>query len=124
MSDSATLGTVAPQAPLSMGWDSPGKNAGVGCHALLQGIFLTQGSNPYVLRLVHWQVASLPLVPHGKPNQLMLLLLPNSIIIFEKSEPRESHYLELKFFILEYIMPFYYCTLSVNKIYILLIIDF
>ena len=25
--------------------DSPGKNTGVGCHFLLQGIFLTQGSN-------------------------------------------------------------------------------
>ena len=27
-------------------WDSLGKNTGVGCHALLQGIFPTQGSNP------------------------------------------------------------------------------
>ena len=27
-------------------WGSPGKNTGVGSHALLQGIFLTQGSNP------------------------------------------------------------------------------
>ena len=27
-------------------WDSPGKDTGVGCHALLQGIFPTQGSNP------------------------------------------------------------------------------
>jgi len=26
--------------------DFPGKNTGVGCHALLQGIFPTQGSNP------------------------------------------------------------------------------
>ena len=26
--------------------DSPGKNTGLGCHALLQGIFPTQGSNP------------------------------------------------------------------------------
>ena len=26
--------------------DSPSKNSGVGCHALLQGIFPTQGSNP------------------------------------------------------------------------------
>ena len=26
--------------------DSPGKNIGVGCHALLQGIFPTQGLNP------------------------------------------------------------------------------
>ena len=27
-------------------WDSPGKNIGVGFHALLQGIFLTQVLNP------------------------------------------------------------------------------
>ena len=32
------------QAPLSM--DFQGKNIGVGCHSLLQGIFPTQGSNP------------------------------------------------------------------------------
>ena len=31
-------------------WGSPGKNTGVGCHFLLQGIFLTQGSN---LGLLH-----------------------------------------------------------------------
>ena len=37
---------IACQAPL---WNSPGKNTGVGCHALLQGIFLTQGSNPGLL---------------------------------------------------------------------------
>ena len=30
----------------SVHWDSPGQNAGVGCQALLQGIFPTQGSNP------------------------------------------------------------------------------
>ena len=28
---------------------SPGKNTGVGCHALLQGILLTQGSNPSLI---------------------------------------------------------------------------
>ena len=26
-------------------WNFPGENTGVGCHFLLQGIFLTQGSN-------------------------------------------------------------------------------
>ena len=31
----------------------PGKNTGVDCHALLQGIFPTQGSNPRLLRLLH-----------------------------------------------------------------------
>ena len=30
-------------------WNSPGKNTGVGSHSLLQGIFLTQGSNPCLL---------------------------------------------------------------------------
>ena len=30
-------------------WNSPGKNTGVGCHFLFQGIFLTQGSNPGLL---------------------------------------------------------------------------
>ena len=30
-------------------WDSPGKNTGVGCFALLQGIFLIQGSKPLLL---------------------------------------------------------------------------
>ena len=30
-------------------WDSPGKDTGVDCHFLLQGIFPTQGSNPGLL---------------------------------------------------------------------------
>ena len=30
-------------------WDSPGKNAGVGCRSLLQGIFPTQQLNPGLL---------------------------------------------------------------------------
>ena len=41
-------------------WDSPGKNTAVGCHALLQGIFPTQRSNPHLLCLLHWQAGSLP----------------------------------------------------------------
>ena len=44
--------------------DSPGKNTGVGCPFLLQGIFPTQGLNP---SLLHWQTDSLPLAPPGKP---------------------------------------------------------
>ena len=41
--------------------DSPGKSTGVGCHALLQGIFLNQGSNLCLLSLLPWQAGSLPL---------------------------------------------------------------
>ena len=46
--------------------DFPGQNTGVGCHALLQGIFPTQGSNLRLLCLLHWQEGSLPLAPPGK----------------------------------------------------------
>ena len=34
-------------------WDFPDKNTGVSCHFLLQGIFLTQGSNPHLSLLMH-----------------------------------------------------------------------
>ena len=37
--------TLCNPMPDSSGWDSPGKSTRVGCHALLQGIFPTQGLN-------------------------------------------------------------------------------
>jgi hypothetical protein len=42
-------------------WNFPGQNTGVGLHFLLQGIFLTQGSNLRLLPLLHWQGDSSPL---------------------------------------------------------------
>ena len=65
MSDSETPWPVAHQAPLSMGFS--GKNTGVGCHALPQGIFLTQGLNPceYV-QLNHFAAR----LKHSTVNQL------------------------------------------------------
>ena len=68
-------------------WDSPGKNTGAGCHfllqcmkvnslgqntglgslSLLQGIFLTQGSNPGIL---HCRWILLPAEPQGKPKNI------------------------------------------------------
>ena len=77
----ATPRTVARQAPLS--WDSPGEDTGVGCRFLLQGAFPTQGSNPSLLRLLHWQTGSLPLAPPGKPSapsrETVLFLPPTSV---------------------------------------------
>ena len=46
---------------------SSGKNTGVGCHFILQGIFLTQGSNPTSPLSPAMQVDSLPSEPLGKP---------------------------------------------------------
>ena len=44
------------------------KNIGVDCHALLQGNFPIEGSNPSLMSL-HWQAGSLPLAPTGKPQK-------------------------------------------------------
>ena len=48
--------------------DSPGKNTGMDCLALLQGIFPTQGSNLCLLCLLHWHAGSLSLAPPAKPK--------------------------------------------------------
>ena len=69
VSDSLLLPALSPTRLLCP-WDSPGNNTGVGCHALLQGIFVTQGLNTRLLcllRLLHWQAGFLPQVPAGKP---------------------------------------------------------
>ena len=51
---------VAHQAILS--WNSPSKNTGVAA-VPSPGIFPTQGSNPCILRFLHWQASSLALAP-------------------------------------------------------------
>ena len=57
----------------SCAWNFPGMNTGVGCHFLLQGIFLTQGSN---LCLLHWQADSLPLCVLSHFNHGWLFVIP------------------------------------------------
>ena len=52
MSNSSQPHGLQPSS-LLCSWNSPGKNTGVDCHALLQGIFPTQGSN---LGLLHWRL--------------------------------------------------------------------
>ena len=59
-------------------WDSPGKNTGVGCHFLLQGIFPTQGLNPGLL--------------HGR--QILYHLSPREILL------NSSHALKFAFFLM------------------------
>ena len=53
-------------APLSMGFSK--QEYWSRLHALLKGIFPTQGSNPHLLPLLHWQVGSWP--PALPGNQL------------------------------------------------------
>ena len=48
-------------------WNSAGKNTGVSCHSLLQGLFLTQGSN---LSLLHCRQVLYHLSHWGNPSDL------------------------------------------------------
>ena len=54
-------------------WNTAGKNTGVGCHALFQGIFLTQQLNSSLLGLMHWRAVSLLLAPPGKAYVIYIL---------------------------------------------------
>ena len=63
----ATLWTVDHQAPLSMGCSR--QEYWNGLPYFLQGIFLTQGLNPRLLRLLHWQAGSLLLASPGTPTE-------------------------------------------------------
>ena len=64
-------------------WNSPGKNIRVGCHALLQGIFPTQGSNP---RLPHCKWILYQQSHQGSANRILI----NSILI-KKDFPIPLH---------------------------------
>ena len=68
MSDSLWPHGLSP-ARLLCPWAFPDKNTGVGCHFLLWGIFLTQGSN---WRLLHWQMIFVPLSHQGSPYVLQI----------------------------------------------------
>ena len=67
-------------------WDSPGKNTGAGCHAVLQGTFPTQGWKPHLL---HWKADSSPLVPPGKPHIYFLDIIHKS---FKKARILSFHH--------------------------------
>ena len=66
--------------------DSSGKNTGVGCHAVLQGLFPTQGSNLHLLHLLHWQAGSLPLALPGKPKSYTKKEKKTHIIVNDSAE--------------------------------------
>ena len=65
-----------------------GKNTGVGCHAM---IFLSQGSNPWLLCLLHWQAGSSPLASPGKPRLVPCLRFWNCLQPWGQLWPASSH---------------------------------
>ena len=91
-------------------WDSPGKNAGVGSHALLQGIFTTQGLNPHLLHLLHcgW------ILYCWATGEALYLLLPSP-----KANRTHSEFLLRELFFSRtsfYTFHFYYKNIPPNSV--------
>ena len=95
VSHSVVSGSLQPHGLLPTGllcpWDFPGKNTGVGCHALLQGIFPTQGLNPGLLhcRQTLWSE------PPGKSPELwdVVLILGNVFLCSQILEAMNTYIL-------------------------------
>ena len=62
--------------------DFPGKNTGVGYHALLQGIFLTKGLSPLLLRLLHFERILYPIGWAGREAPVYVRTTQKSILRF------------------------------------------
>ena len=62
----------------------------MGCPALLQGIFLTQGLNPHLFRLLRWQSGSLPLAPPGNSFAKLVLKDIYPMLLGNPSLPETS----------------------------------
>ena len=85
-----TLWTVAHQSPLSMGFSR--REYWSGLPFPTPQIFPTQGLNPSLLHLLHWQTASSPLVPPGKTilPVVLLKLFSNDWMILAKEKTKNS----------------------------------
>ena len=62
-------------------WDFPGKNTGMGCHFLLQGIFSIQGLNPHLLMSPALAGGFFTAVPPGKPLCLGLAPVRSRLLL-------------------------------------------
>ena len=78
----------------------------MGCHALLYGIFPTQGLNACLLRLLHWQASSSPLVPPGMPVDISFFFLR---FIFDV-----DHFFKASLNLLQYCFLFIFWFLAVR----------
>ena len=114
--------TAAHQAPLNLG--IPGKDSGVGCHALLQGIFPTQGLNPGLLQcrqiLYRLSHQGSPLnTGKGKPYSLScMLFLPPSFhstfpLTHSHTHTNRNIYVYQRTLIYLAVLPFFFLSVFV-----------
>ena len=83
--------------------DSPGKDTGMGCRALLQGIFLSQGSNLHLLHPPALQSPSLPLAhsinnfsPHNHNTVIKMMKLVLTLLLSPQNPFRFCHFYRVR----------------------------
>jgi len=83
--------------------DYPGKNTGVGCHTLLQGIFTTQGLNP---SLKHGRQILYRLSHQGKFLEFRMPLVYSTLMMVKLADVwNQDEMLLLLFFFLAHALP-------------------
>ena len=111
-------------------WNSPGKNTGVSCHFLLQGIFPIQGSNPVLLCLLHCRWILHLLSYWGRLKGCVASPLGNWTMVFRVTCGYSHHYTNKdkasildeptktfsSLFYLNILMPFYTRVASCAKL--------
>ena len=76
--------------------DSPDRNTWVGCHALLQGIFPTQGSNPHFLHLLHHKQILYPLSHLGSLRKRIIQNKKQYYNLFRKPIKQSGETIDFK----------------------------
>ena len=130
MSDSLHPHGLYPTRLLCL-WDSPGKNTGVGCHALIQGIFPTQPLNP---GLLYWRWILYCLSHQGSPflfgGSLIVFWALNTLLLLWASDFRSvnphliypdttsTHHLCAHMLFCKFIFSSSYCTTVISFVHI------
>ena len=63
----------------------------MGCHFVLQGIFLSQGLSLRLLCLLHWQAGCLPLAPPEKPPYCLISPVYYKRVQLKRSQMEDTH---------------------------------
>ena len=78
-------------------WDFPGKNTGIGCHFLLQGIFPTQGSNLHLLCLLRCKQNLYPHITWEVHLSLVKDSNVSAIVHKRTFPPKKKHLSKIQF---------------------------
>ena len=98
----------------------------MGCHFLLQEVFLTQGSNSGLLCHLHWQVDSLPLLPSWEvlANIISTVSYLSFSLAFSLTKSESTDYKVSVFYIFPFIYSCLYVLIGPNACVVWILLEF